>query len=76
MGKCALYGVAHKTVKEAYALADAEWRRDNPPEGERYQRFEARREELSKAADELVRSYDALMVAAQPRLPAAFSTPA
>ncbi len=76
MGKCALYGVAHKTVEEAYALGDAEWRRDNPPEGERYERFEERRQELGKAADELVSAYDALMVAAQPRLPAAFGTPA
>jgi hypothetical protein len=73
MGKCAQYGVAHKTVKEAYALADAEWRRDNPPQGERYDRFEARREELGNAADELVGKYDALMVAAKQKLPVAFS---
>lgn len=72
MGKCARYGVAHKTLKEAYALADAEWTRDNPPEGERYDRFEARREELGNAAHELVGKYDALMVAAKQKLPAAF----
>lgn len=72
MGKCAMYGSAHKNLDNYYELADAEWRRDNPPEGERYERFEARREELHGLADELVRAYDALMSAAQPRLPTAF----
>lgn len=72
MGKCATYGFPHKTLNNCYELGDAEWRRDNPPEGERYERFEARREELNRLADELVRAYDALMSAAQPRLPTAF----
>jgi len=71
--KCARYGSGHKTLDDHYELADSEWRRDNPPEGERYERFEARRQELNNLADDLVRAYDALMAAAQPRLPAAFS---
>jgi hypothetical protein len=73
MGKCAQYGIGHKTLDNHYELGDSEWRRDNPPEGERYERFEARREELNKLADDLVAAYDALMSAAPPRLPGAFS---
>ena len=72
MGKCAMYGFPHKTLENHYELGDAEWRRDNPPEGERYERFEARREELNRLADDLVSAYDALMSAAQPRLPTGF----
>ncbi|WP_028061015.1 hypothetical protein [Candidatus Solirubrobacter pratensis] len=51
MGKFATYyGASHKTLDAVFELGDAEWRRDNPPEGERYERFEARREELNEAA--------------------------
>jgi hypothetical protein len=75
MAKCATYGFAHKTLNHFYELGDAEWRRDNPPEGERFERFEARREELNRLADELVSAYDELMSAAQPRLPTAFGRP-
>jgi hypothetical protein len=63
----------HRTLDNHYELGESEWRRDNPPAGERYARFEARREELNKLADGLAAAYDALMSAAQPRLPAAFS---
>jgi membrane protein implicated in regulation of membrane protease activity len=75
MDRCARYGAQHKTLDGAYELADAEWRRDNPPDGERYERFEARREELNQAADKLVDAYDSLRAAAQPRLPLAFNAP-
>lgn len=73
MGKCAQYGIGHRTLDNHYELGDSDSRRDNPPEGERYERFEARREELNTLADDLVAAYDALMSAAQPRLPAVFS---
>jgi hypothetical protein len=71
--KCGQYGIGHKTLDNQYELGDSEWRRYNPPEGAQYERFEARREELNKLANDLVTAYDALMSAAQPRLPAAFS---
>jgi len=71
-GKCAEYGMPHRSLDKYYELGDADWRRDNPPEGERYERFEARREELNRLADDLVSAYGALMSAAQPGLPTAF----
>lgn len=76
MGKCATYGAAHTTLDNAYHLGDSDWVRDNPPEGERYERYEARRSELNDAADELVQAYDALMAEAQQRLPRAFAASA
>lgn len=71
LDKCAAYGIPHRNLDNHYELSDAAWRRDNPPEGERYERFEAHRDELGRLADALVGAYDALMSAAQPRLPAA-----
>ena len=44
MGKCAAYGAAHRVQPGLYELGDSDSRRNNPPEGERYERFEARRE--------------------------------
>jgi hypothetical protein len=72
MSRCAQYGIAHQLAHGHYELAGTEWVRDNPPEGVRYERFEAQREELGGLADGLVHAYDALMSAAQPRLPSAF----
>ncbi|MGH2917844.1 MAG: hypothetical protein ACRDLS_04480 [Solirubrobacteraceae bacterium] len=72
MGKCAQYGIPHRTLDNAYHLGDSDWVRDNPPEGERYERYEARRDELNQAADELVRAYDGLMTGGRARLPGAF----
>lgn len=69
MEGCAYWGAAHRMVPNGYELGDAEWVRDNPPEGERYERFETRRTELGKRADQLVSSYDALVGAARARLP-------
>jgi hypothetical protein len=74
MGKCATYGGPHRVLENHYELSDSDWRRDSPPEGERYERFEAHREELNHLADQLVASYDALMAAVQRRVPTAFES--
>jgi nitrogen fixation/metabolism regulation signal transduction histidine kinase len=67
--KCAFWGFQHRVLKDQYELGDAEWVRNNPPEGERYERFEIRRRELSEAADHLVQAYDKLVTEARNRLP-------
>jgi hypothetical protein len=69
--KCAWWGAPHRTLQKHYELGLAECARDNPPEGEKYERFERCRRELGEAADRLVQTYDALVREARRRLPAA-----
>jgi hypothetical protein len=50
-------------------LVRSERRREEPPEGEHFERYEARREELNRLADVVVDAYDALLREARRQLP-------
>jgi hypothetical protein len=56
-------------ANEMLELVGTERRREEPPEGEHYERYEARREELNRLADVVVDTYDALVREARRQLP-------
>jgi hypothetical protein len=67
----AQYGVPHRTLEGYHELAGSDRRRDEPPEGPHYERFEAWRQELGELADAAANAYDELVGAARTRLPLA-----
>jgi hypothetical protein len=66
---CSQWCEPHWNRLDHYVLTDKQWMRNNSPRGERFERFENSRAELSTRADCLVSSYDALVGAARIRLP-------
>lgn len=65
----AKYGVHSEGFRDHFELIDNDWRRNNPPEGPRYEQYEAHRQELGELADRMVSAYDRLVAAARARLP-------
>jgi hypothetical protein len=50
-------------------LNEKQWTRSHPPGDETYDRYEAHRKELNESADQVVRTYDALVGEARRRIP-------
>jgi hypothetical protein len=65
----AKHGVVSGNVRDHFELVGNDWVRNNPPEGLRYERYEANRQELGELADRMVSAYDRLVAAARARLP-------
>ena len=54
---------------EMLELVGSERRREEPPEGEHFERYESCRQELNRLADAVVKTYDELIREARTRLP-------
>ncbi len=63
------YGVWAKNLDGFYEIVGSDLVRDEPPEGERHERWEERRAEINEAADVVVGAYDALVLEARKRVP-------
>ena len=65
----AKHGVLSGNVHNHFELIGNDWVRNNPPEGLRYEQYEAHRRELGELGDRMVSAYDRLVAAARARLP-------
>jgi len=65
----AKHGVLSRNIRDHFELRGNDWARNNPPEGLRYEQYEAHRQELGELADRMVSAYDRLVAAARARLP-------
>lgn len=63
------YDVVMTGNADFYELAGSERRRDEPPWGEHYERYECRRKELSDSVNAVVKAYDNLVLEARKRVP-------